>query len=57
MRALSGMLRKRVFHNRERLCARPEVRSAPLDQRRGRPAASGASGLVGRSCISWSLLI
>jgi len=34
MRALSGMLRKGVFHNREKLYARPEVRSVLLDQHR-----------------------
>jgi GntR family transcriptional repressor for pyruvate dehydrogenase complex len=34
MRALSGMLRKGVFHNREKLYARPEVREVLLDQHR-----------------------
>ena len=34
MRALSGLLRRGVFHNRERLYARPEVRSVLLDQHR-----------------------
>ena len=34
MRALSGMLRKGVFHNREKLYARPEVREVLLEQHR-----------------------
>ncbi len=34
MRALSGMLRKGVFHNREKLYARPEVRDVLLAQHR-----------------------
>jgi GntR family transcriptional repressor for pyruvate dehydrogenase complex len=34
MRALSGMLREGVFHNREKLYARPEVREVLLDQHR-----------------------
>lgn len=34
MRALSGMLRKGVFHNREKLYARPEVRQVLLEQHR-----------------------
>lgn len=34
MRALSGMLRKGVFHNREKLFARPEVREVLLAQHR-----------------------
>ncbi len=34
MRALSGMLRKGVFHNRERLYARPEVREVLIEQHR-----------------------
>ena len=34
MRALSGMLRKGVFHNREKLYARPEVREVLLAQHR-----------------------
>lgn len=34
MRALSGMLRKGVFHNREKLYARPEVRDVLRDQHR-----------------------
>lgn len=34
MRALSGMLRKGIFHNREKLYARPEVRDVLLDQHR-----------------------
>ena len=34
MRALSGLLRRGVFHNRERLYARPEVRAVLLDQHR-----------------------
>jgi GntR family transcriptional repressor for pyruvate dehydrogenase complex len=34
MRALSGMLRKGVFHNREKLDARPEVREVLLEQHR-----------------------
>lgn len=34
MRALSGMLRKGVFHNREKLYARPEVRGVLLAQHR-----------------------
>jgi GntR family transcriptional regulator, transcriptional repressor for pyruvate dehydrogenase complex len=34
MRALSGMLRKGVFHNREKLFARPEVRDVLLVQHR-----------------------
>ena len=34
MRALSGMLRNGVFHNREKLYARPEVREVLLDQHR-----------------------
>jgi GntR family transcriptional repressor for pyruvate dehydrogenase complex len=34
MRALSGMLRRGVFHNREKLYARPEVREVLLDQHR-----------------------
>lgn len=34
MRALSGMLRRGVFHNRERLYARPEVRTVLLAQHR-----------------------
>ena len=34
MRALSGMLRRGVFHNREQLYARPEVREVLLDQHR-----------------------
>ncbi|MCA8879544.1 MAG: FCD domain-containing protein [Rhodobacteraceae bacterium] len=34
MRALSGMLRKGVFHNREKLYARPEVREILRDQHR-----------------------
>ena len=58
MRALSGMLRKGVFHNREKLYARPEVREVLLDaasgdlrgrhrprRRRGRPRRRGAHGL------------
>ena len=35
MRALSGLLRRGVFHNRERLYARPEVRAVLLAQHRG----------------------
>ena len=34
MRALSGMLRRGVFHNREKLYARPEVREVLRDQHR-----------------------
>ncbi len=34
MRALSGMLRKGVFHNREKLYARPEVREVLREQHR-----------------------
>jgi GntR family transcriptional repressor for pyruvate dehydrogenase complex len=34
MRALSGMLRAGVFHNREKLYARPEVREVLLEQHR-----------------------
>lgn len=34
MRALSGLLRRGVFHNRERLYARPEVREVLLAQHR-----------------------
>jgi GntR family transcriptional repressor for pyruvate dehydrogenase complex len=34
MRALSGLLRRGVFHNRERLYARPEVREVLLGQHR-----------------------
>jgi GntR family transcriptional repressor for pyruvate dehydrogenase complex len=34
MRALSGMLRRGVFHNREKLYARPEVREILLGQHR-----------------------
>ena len=34
MRALSGMLRRGVFHNREKLYARPEVREVLLEQHR-----------------------
>ncbi len=34
MRALSGMLRRGVFHNREKLYARPEVREVLLGQHR-----------------------
>jgi GntR family transcriptional repressor for pyruvate dehydrogenase complex len=34
MRALSGMLRRGVFHNREKLYARPEVREVLLNQHR-----------------------
>lgn len=34
MRALSGMLRKGVFHNREKLYGRPEVREVLLGQHR-----------------------
>jgi GntR family transcriptional repressor for pyruvate dehydrogenase complex len=34
MRALSGMLRTGVFHNREKLYARPEVREVLLEQHR-----------------------
>ncbi len=34
MRALSGMLREGVFHNREKLYARPEVRDVLRDQHR-----------------------
>lgn len=34
MRALSGLLRKGVFHNREKLYARPEVRQVLLEQHR-----------------------
>ena len=34
MRALSGMLRKGVFHNREKLYSRPEVREVLLEQHR-----------------------
>lgn len=35
MGALSGLLRRGVFHNRERLYARPEVREVLLGQHRG----------------------
>jgi len=35
MRALSGMLRRGVFHNREKLYARPEVRGVLRAQHRG----------------------
>ncbi len=34
MRALSDLLRRGIFHNRERLYARPEVRAVLLDQHR-----------------------
>lgn len=34
MRALSGMLREGVFHNREKLYSRPEVRQVLLEQHR-----------------------
>ena len=34
MRALSGMLRTGVFHNRAKLYARPEVREVLLEQHR-----------------------
>lgn len=51
MRALSGMLRKGVFHNREKLYARPEVREVLREQHREileailarDPAAAGAA--------------
>ncbi|TPE49859.1 FCD domain-containing protein [Amaricoccus solimangrovi] len=51
MRALSGMLRRGVFHNREKLYARPEVREVLLTQHRAifdavmarDPAAAGGA--------------
>ena len=59
MRALSGMLRKGVFHNREKLYARTEVREVLRDQHREIFAAviardAAAAGLAAEKHIAYA---